>query len=314
MLNFLLKRLLLSIPTLFLVALLVFLLVRMIPGDPASVLLGEGADAASIAAINARLGLDKPPPVQFVIWLGNLFHGDLGTSIITREDVLGLVLERFRLSATIILLAVGLAACIAVPLGILSAWRQNSWVDLTIVGFATLGLSLPSFWLGLMLLMYFGIDLGWAPVVGYVPFSVDPLKSLSYLALPVLTLTVIEVGVLIRMARSSAIEVLRLEYISHARAKGLSERSVLLRHVLPNAFGPTLTLIGIVMGTLLGGIAVVETVFTLPGLGRLLVESIYQRDYPVVQGCLLMIATGYVVVNLVVDMLYPIFDPRVALE
>ncbi|MBT53375.1 MAG: peptide ABC transporter [Mameliella sp.] len=314
MFNFLLKRFLLAVPTLFIVALLVFLLVRMIPGDPASVLLGEGADAASIAAINTRLGLDRPLPVQFVIWLGNVFQGDLGTSIITREDVLSLVFERFRLSATIILLAVGLASCLAVPLGILAAWKQDRWIDLTIIGLATLGLSLPSFWLGLMLLMYFGIDLGWAPVVGYVPFSVDPLKSLSYLALPVLTLTVIEVGVLIRMARSSAIEVLRLEYISHARAKGLSERSVLLRHVLPNAFGPTLTLIGIVLGTLLGGIAVVETVFTLPGLGRLLVESIYQRDYPVVQGCLLMIATGYVVVNLVVDMLYPLFDPRVALE
>lgn len=314
MFNFLLKRFLLAVPTLFIVALLVFLLVRMIPGDPASVLLGEGADAASIAAINTRLGLDQPLPVQFVIWLGNVFQGDLGTSIITREDVLSLVFERFRLSATIILFAVGLASCLAVPLGILAAWKQDRWIDLTIIGLATLGLSLPSFWLGLMLLMYFGIDLGWAPVVGYVPFSVDPLKSLSYLALPVLTLTVIEVGVLIRMARSSAIEVLRLEYISHARAKGLSERSVLLRHVLPNAFGPTLTLIGIVLGTLLGGIAVVETVFTLPGLGRLLVESIYQRDYPVVQGCLLMIATGYVVVNLVVDMLYPLFDPRVALE
>lgn len=314
MLNFLLKRLMLSIPTLFLVALLVFLLVRMIPGDPASILLGEGADAASIAAVNARLGLNEPLPVQFIIWLGNVFQGDLGNSIITKENVLPLVFERFRLSATIILLAVGIAACIAVPLGILAAWRQDRWIDLVIVGFATLVLSVPSFWLGLILLMYFAIELGWAPVVGFVSFSEDPLRSLSYFALPVLTLTLIEVGVLIRMARSSAVEVLRLEYISHARAKGLSERAVLLRHVLPNAFGPTLTLIGIVMGTLLGGIAVVETVFTLPGLGRLLVESIYQRDYPVVQGCLLMIATGYVLVNLIVDMLYPIFDPRVALE
>ncbi|MBY6089956.1 ABC transporter permease [Maritimibacter alkaliphilus] len=314
MLNFILKRSLLALPTLFLVSLMVFLLVRMIPGDPASVLLGEGADAASIAAINARLGLDQPLPVQFLIWVQNLFRGDLGTSIITREPVLALVFERFRLSATIILLSVGVAALIAVPLGILAAWKQDKGVDLLIVGLATLALSIPSFWLGLMFLMYFGIDLGWAPVVGFVPFAEDPLKSLSYLALPVLTLGVIEVGVLTRMARSSAIEVLRLEYISHAKAKGLSNRAVLLRHVLPNAFGPTLTLIGIVMGTLLGGIAVIETVFTLPGLGRLLVESIYQRDYPVVQGCLLMIAVGYVVLNLIVDLLYPIFDPRVTLD
>jgi peptide/nickel transport system permease protein len=314
MLNFLLKRLLLSVPTLFIVALMVFLLVRMIPGDPASVLLGEGADEASIAAIRTQLGLDQPLPVQFGIWLGNLFQGDMGKSIITREDVVTLVFERFRLSVTIILLAVGFATLIAVPLGILAAWRQNTFSDMSIVTLATLALSIPSFWLGLMLLMLFGIELKWAPVVGFVPFSTDPLRSLSYLVLPVLTLTLIEIGVLIRMARSSAVEVLRLEYISHARAKGLTERAVLLRHVLPNAFGPTLTLIGIVLGTLLGGIAVVETVFTLPGLGRLLVESIYQRDYPVVQGCLLMIATGYVLVNLVVDLLYPFFDPRVALE
>lgn len=308
------RRMLLALPTLFLVALLVFVLIRTIPGDPAIVLLGEGADAAAIAATHARLGLDRPLPMQFVIWLGDVLRGDLGKSIINGQPVLDLVLDRLRLSVSIILPAVGIAVLIAVPLGTFAAWRQGRLADFIVVALSTLGLSIPSFWLGLMLLMYFGINLGWLPVVGYVSFAQDAMRSLSYLVLPILTLVIIEVGVFIRMARSSAIEVLRLEYVTHARAKGLSEASVLLRHVLPNALGPTLTLVGIILGTLLGGIAVVETVFTLPGLGRMLVESIYARDYPVIQGCLLTIAFGYVLVNLVVDLLYPLFDPRVTLE
>jgi peptide/nickel transport system permease protein len=305
MLQFILKRILLAIPTLLLVAIFVFLLVRMIPGDPALLLLGDGADASAIAAAHARLGLDQPLVWQFLIWLGHLFQGDLGESIVTHEPVLSLTWDRFQLSALIILLSVCIAAVIAVPLGIFAAWRQNKVSDFVIVTLSTLGLSIPSFWLGLMLLMLFGIELGWLPVVGYVSFHQDAARAVLYLILPVLTLATIEIGGLTRMARSSAIEVLRLEYVTHAKAKGLSDRAVLLRHVLPNSFGPTLTLIGILMGTLLGGIAVVETVFTLP---------IYARDYPVIQGCLLVIAVGYVVVNLVVDLLYPMFDPRVTLH
>jgi peptide/nickel transport system permease protein len=312
--QFIVKRVLLALPTLLLVAVLVFLLIRLVPGDPALVLLGDGADAAAIAATKLHLGLDKPLMTQFVIWLNNLVHGDLGRSITTREPVLALVWSRFQLSAIIIVLAVGIATLIAVPLGTFAAWRQGKWSDFTIIALSTLGLSIPSFWLGLMLLMLFSIKLGWLPAVGYVSFGQDAGRAVLYLILPVLTLAMIEVGVLTRMARSSAIEVLRLEYVTHARAKGLSDRMVLFRHVLPNAFGPTLTLIGIVLGTLLGGIAVVETVFTLPGLGRLLVESIYARDYPVVQGCLLMIAVGYVALNLMVDLLYPLFDPRIRLD
>lgn len=314
MLQFILKRILLAIPTLLLVAVFVFLLVRMIPGDPALLLLGDGADASAIAAAHARLGLDQSLAWQFLIWLRHLFQGDLGESIVTHEPVLSLTWDRFQLSALIILLSVSVAAVIAVPLGIFAAWRQGKVADFVIVALSTFGLSIPSFWLGLMLLMLFGIKLGWLPVVGYVSFHQDAARAVLYLILPVLTLATIEIGGLTRMARSSAIEVLRLEYVTHAKAKGLSDRAVLLRHVLPNSFGPTLTLIGIIMGTLLGGIAVVETVFTLPGLGRLLVESIYARDYPVIQGCLLVIAVGYVVVNLAVDLLYPLFDPRVTLH
>ncbi|MBS0224033.1 MAG: ABC transporter permease [Proteobacteria bacterium] len=314
MIGFVIKRILGAIPTVLLVSITVFLLIRSIPGDPAEIMLGEAADPASIAAFRAELGLDKPLPVQFVLWAKHVLHGDLGQSIFLNQPVASLVWQRLLLSASIILIAVGIATVIAVAAGLFAAWQQDKLGDIAVVTVATFGLSLPSFWIGLLLLLVFGIKFGWLPVVGYVSFSDDPSRAWQYLVLPVATLVIVEVGVLTRMARASAVEVLRLEYITHARAKGLSEFAVLFRHALPNAFAPTLTMVGLVIGTLLGGIAVVETVFTLPGLGRLIVEAIYARDYPVVQGCLLVIAIAYVLVNLVVDLLYPIFDPRIALE
>jgi len=314
MIGFALKRILTAIPTILLVSIAVFLLIRSIPGDPAEIMLGEGANPDSLAAFRAELGLDRPLPVQFLLWAGHVLHGDLGRSIFLNQPVAALVWDRLLLSASIILIAVGIATAIAICAGLYAAWRQDKVGDITVVALATLGLSLPSFWIGLLLLLIFGIKLGWLPVVGYVAFSDDPGRAWQYLVLPVVTLVIVEVGVLTRMARSSAVEVLRLEYITHARAKGLSERAVLFRHALPNAFAPTLTLVGIVVGTLLGGIAVVETVFTLPGLGRLIIEAIYARDYPVIQGCLLVIAIAYVLVNLAVDLLYPFFDPRIVLE
>lgn len=314
MVGFLIKRIALTVPTLLIVAIAAFSLVRLIPGDPAMVMLGDSADPLSIATFREQLGLDKPLPMQFVLWLTHVMEGDFGKSIVSGQPVGALVWDRLQLSAMIILIAVTIASVVAVPAGLYAAWRQNGPGDFAVVSLSTFCLSLPGFWIGLMLLLVFGVKLGWLPVVGYVSFSENASRAWLFLILPVVTLVIVEFGVLTRMARSSAIEVLRFEYITHARAKGLSEGAVLFRHALPNAFGPTLTLIGIVIGALLAGIAVVETVFTLPGLGRLLVESIYSRDYPVVQGCLLVIAAGYVVVNLIVDLLYPIFDPRVTLE
>jgi peptide/nickel transport system permease protein len=192
--------------------------------------------------------------------------------------------------------------------------RQNGALDLAILGAASLVMAVPSFWLGLILLLVLALKLGWFPVVGYVSFSEAGLQAMWYLVLPIATLTITECGVLTRMMRASSLEVLRLDYITHARAKGLPERVVLARHVFPNAFAPTLTLVGLSLGHLMGGIAVIETVFTLPGLGRLLVDSILSRDYPVVEGCLLFTAIIYVVVNLTVDLCYPLFDPRVAVQ
>jgi peptide/nickel transport system permease protein len=314
MLGYLARRVAMTIPTLLLVAAAVFTLVRLIPGDPVQLMLGDAADQAQITALRRELGLEEPLPIQFVLWLAKVMAGDLGRSISNGLPVLPLMLERFQVSATIVLVAVLLSTLVAVPAGLLAAWRQNRPLDLAIVAGATLLLSIPSFWLGLLLLLLFGLKLGWLPVVGYVPFSQDFGLALLYIVLPIVTLTMVEIGVITRMARASAIEVLRLEYVTHARAKGLTEARVLARHVLPNAFAPTWTVIGLILGNLLGGIAVLETVFTLPGLGRLLVDSIFARDYPVVQGCLLFTALIYVAVNLVVDLCYPLFDPRVSAE
>ena len=311
MLSYIIKRLLLTLPTLSLVSIGVFLLIRLIPGDPALVLLGEGADAASLAAVRADLGLDHPLPVQFLSWLQHALRGDLGRSIVSGEPVAGLILQRFGLTAVVVLVAVTAATVIAATAGLIAAWRRNSAIDLAVVGAATLVLAIPSFWLGMVLLLLFGLRLGWLPFVGYIPFSESAVQAILFLVMPVVTLTITESGVLTRMMRSSSIDVLQLDYVTHARAKGLSERVVLTRHVFPNAFAPTLTLVGLTLGHLLGGIAVIETVFTLPGLGRLMVDSVLARDYPVVQGCLLFTAVVYVVVNLLVDLCYPLFDPRV---
>ncbi|MBU8541137.1 ABC transporter permease [Roseomonas tokyonensis] len=287
---------------------------RLIPGDPAQLMLGDAASAEEVQALRRSMGLEAPLPLQFLHWAGAALGGNLGRSITNGEPVLPLILSRFSVTAAIVLLAVALATLVAVPLGMLAAWKQNRATDLAVVAFATLMLSIPSFWLGLILLLVFGVKLGWLPVVGFVTFAEDPWAAAAYIVLPVATLVLIELGGMTRMARAATIDVLRLDYISHARAKGLSEFTVMRRHALPNAFAPTLTLIGLVLGNLLGGIAVIETVFTLPGLGRLLVEAIFQRDYPVVQGVMLFVAGIYVVVNLLVDLAYPIFDPRVTAE
>jgi peptide/nickel transport system permease protein len=314
MLRFALTRILMSVPTLLIVSVAVFGLIRLIPGDPASLMLGDLATPASIADLQARLGLDQSVLVQFGIWFGNLLKGDLGQSINSQQAVLPLILQRFWISAQIVLVAVALASLVAIPAGVLAAWKQDSSLDLSLVAVATLLLSIPTFWLGLLLLLFFGLKLEWLPVVGYVSIAENPVAGILYLIMPIMTLFLHEIGVILRMARASTLEVLRLDYITHARAKGLTESAVLWNHAFKNAFGPTWTLIGLVLGNLLGGIAVVETVFTIPGLGRLLVDSIFARDYPVIQGCMLFVAFTYVLVNLVIDLCYPIFDPRVAAQ
>ena len=314
MFRFALTRIAMALPTLLIVAVSVFVLIRLIPGDPAQLMLGDLATPASLADLRARLGLDQSLPAQFGIWIGNVVSGDFGQSISSQQAVLPLILQRFWVSAQIVLVAVLLASCVAVPAGVIAAWKQDSALDLGLVATATLLLSIPTFWLGLLLLLFFGLKLEWLPVVGYVSIAENPWAGILYLIMPIMTLFLHEIGVILRMARASTLEVLRLDYITHARAKGLSEGAVLWRHAFKNAFGPTWTLIGLVLGNLLGGIAVVETVFTIPGLGRLLVDAIFARDYPVIQGCMLFVAFTYVLVNLVIDLCYPVFDPRVTAQ
>ena len=311
MTRYLIRRLGLAIPTLLLVAIAVFGMVRLAPGDPAQVLLGETASPAEIDAKRAQMGLDEPMPAQFLRWAGDVANGDLGTSLLSGQPVTNLVLDRFAVSAPIVAAAVALALIIAVIGGLYAALNRGRTIDIIIVTTATVLLSIPAFWLGLMFMLFFGLKLGWAPVIGFVPFSEDPVAALSYMVLPVIVLALAELGVLTRMMRASAIEVLGLDYVLHARAKGLDDDRVLSRHVFPNAFAPTLTLTGLLLANLLGGIAVIETVFTLPGLGRLMVDAVLARDYPVIQGCLLFTACIYILVNLSVDLIYPLFDPKI---
>ncbi|MEY8837854.1 ABC transporter permease [Cribrihabitans sp. XS_ASV171] len=311
MARFLLSRILGAIPTTLIVTIVVFLLMRAIPGDPAALMLGDLAEPEQVAAMRARMGLDEPIAVQYFVWLGDMLRGDLGYSIVNQEPVLPLILDRFAVSASIVLSAVIVAAAIAIPAGMIAAWRQNSFSDVSIVIAATLSLSVPSFWVGLMFLLVFGLWLNWLPIVGFVPVTQDVWGGLAYLIMPVATLVLVELGSLARMARASTIEIARLDYITHARAKGLSESQVMWRHAFRNAFAPTWTLIGLILGSLLANISVIETVFTIPGLGRLMIDAIYARDYPVVQGCLLFIALIYVAVNLLVDAVYPLLDPKV---
>jgi peptide/nickel transport system permease protein len=313
-LGYLLKRIAASVPTVIVVTVLVFALIRAIPGDPASLMLGDIDNPALLAEMRHALGLDRPVGEQFLIWVGNALRGDLGMSIARREPVMHLVLTHFAVTAQVVLTATLLACLVAVPAGMVAAWRQNRRADTAIVSTSILFVSMPSFWVGILLIWLFGVKLNWLPVYGFESIAQGGLGAARYLVLPVCAIVLTEIAAITRMMRASTIETLRLEYVAHARAKGLPEKRVMLRHVLPNSFGPTLTVIGLMLGHLLSGAAVIETVFTLPGIGRLLVESIYARDYPVVQGCLLFIALLYVAVNLAVDLLYPLFDPRVKLQ
>lgn len=314
MLGYLLKRIAAAVPTVIVVTVLVFALIRAIPGDPASLMLGDIDNPALLAEMRHALGLDRPVGEQFLIWVGHALQGDLGMSIARREPVMHLVLTHFAVTAQVVLTATLLACLVAVPAGMVAAWRQNRRADTAIVSTSILFVSMPSFWVGILLIWLFGVKLNWLPVYGFESVAQGGLGAVKYLVLPVFAIVLTEIAAITRMMRASTIETLRLEYVAHARAKGLPEKRVMLRHVLPNSFGPTLTVIGLMLGHLLSGAAVIETVFTLPGIGRLLVESIYARDYPVVQGCLLFIALLYVAVNLTVDLLYPLFDPRVKLQ
>jgi peptide/nickel transport system permease protein len=311
MLKYFIKRIIYFVPTLLVVAFIVFFLIHLIPGDPALVMLGANADKEAVASLREALGLDKPLPVQFVTWLGNVVRGNFGVSIHSRLPVVQSIKERFPVTITLTTLALLFSLIFSLPSGILAALYRNTKKDYLFMLATTLGVSVPGFWMGLVALMFFSLKLGWLPASGFVSIWENFWGGLRYMLLPSLTLGVAMAAVVARMTRSSMLEVLNLEYITHARAKGLTEWKVIVKHAFKNAFAPTLTTIGLQYGVLLGGSVVTETVFNLPGLGKYIVVSISMRDYPAVQGCILYIALVYLVINLAVDLLYVYFDPRI---
>jgi len=311
MIRYLLRRLGYLIPTLALVALMVFFLTHLIPGDPAVVMMGPDATQEDLDSARQTLGLDQPLWRQFGLWMGSLLQGDFGVSIHTHRPVFQSIKERFPVTITLTTLSLLLSLLFSLPAGVLAAAYHNTKKDYLFMLGTILGVSVPGFWLGLMALLVFSVHLGLIPSTGFVPLWIDFWEGLRFMILPSLTLGVYMAAVVARMTRSSMLEVLRLEYVTHARAKGLGEWKVMTKHALKNAFAPTLTTIGLQYGMLLGGAVVTETVFSLPGLGKYLVTSIYMRDYPVVQGCILFIALVYVLINMVVDLLYSYFDPRI---
>jgi peptide/nickel transport system permease protein len=295
----------------FVVAGGVFLLLYLTPGDPVSVILGPDASPQQIAELRQRLGLDQPVLVQVVRWFGRLLVGDLGESIYLNRPVLQTLLERAEPTLMLTLLATLFAILLGLPIGIVSATRAGSWADLGAMLVAMGGISMPSFWVGLNLIFVFAVMLGVFPVAGYQPLSRGLWENLRYLALPAVTLGFAQAALLARMSRSMMLEVLREDYVRTARAKGLAERTVVLVHALKNAMVPLVTVMGLTFAILMGGAVITEQVFNIPGLGRLLVQSVLRRDYPVVQGIVLVIAFNYVAINLLVDILYGFFDPRV---
>ena len=311
MLNFLARRLLSTLPVLLIVAVLVFLMLRLTPGDPAAVLAGDAASTEQIALIRSSLGLDRSIPVQFGIWASQLLSGDLGQSYYYKTDVTTLIGQRLEPTVSLAVVTITLAVGVAVPLGVLAAWRFGGWLDRLLMGFSVLGFSVPVFVLAYLLIWLVSIKLGWLPVQGYKRLADGVGPWLYHLILPCVTLSVIYIALIARVTRASVLETLGEDYIRTARAKGLPEGAVLWRHALANAAVPIATVIGIGIALLIGGVVVTESVYAIPGLGRLTVDAVLARDFPTIQGVILLFSVVYVVVNLLVDLSYVFFDPRI---
>jgi peptide/nickel transport system permease protein len=311
MVRYLLARLGGVLVVMAIVAVLVFVLTRAAPGDPIAVLLGDQATAEDIARVQKVYGLDRPLPVQFGLWLKQLAHGNLGESIFLQRPVTQALWERAEPTTLLTLMAITIAAGIGVPCGIGSAVYRGSVLDQALTGFAMLGASVPSFWFGLVLMEIFAVSLGWFPVSGYGEPGASLAARIHCLVLPATVLGVLNSALIIRFTRASMLDVLGEDYVRTARAKGLSESSIVLKHALRNALVPIVTVLGLTVALLIGGAVVTETVFGLPGVGNLVVSAVTRRDYPVIQGALLVVAVIYVLINFAIDLLYTVVDPRV---
>ncbi|MFS8532638.1 ABC transporter permease [Sphaerobacter thermophilus] len=308
---YILRRLSLLVPVLLIVGVLVFSLIHLTPGDPAAIIAGEDATTEQIADMRERLGLNDPIHIQFFRWFGGVVRLDLGDSIFLRQPVTEALLDRVQPTGLLTLYSLTLAILIAVPAGVIAAVRRNSWVDRALMVVSISGAAIPNFFFGILLILLFAVILRWLPSGGYVDIGEDPIRHAKSMALPALALGFSTAGLLARMVRSTMLDVLREDYIRTAFAKGLSQKTVVLLHALRNAAIPAMTVLGVSLANLLGGSVVVETVFNLPGMGRLVVESVARRDFPVIQGTVMVIAMIQVLVMLLVDVLYVYVDPRV---
>jgi peptide/nickel transport system permease protein len=310
MLELIVKRLLLAIPTLLLVSIMVFALQKLLPGDPVLAMAGEERDPAVIAQLRAEYHLDDPIPTQYFAWIGNALTGDLGMSLRTKEPVTALIASKLPVTLELSLLAMIIALVIGISMGIIAAVRKDSWVDHTTNFVALSGISVPHFWLGILLILLFSVHLQWLPASGFVPVSEDVAQNLKTLLLPALVLGTGLAATLMRHTRASMIAVLKADYIRTARAKGLLAKKVVLKHALRNALMPIVTLTTLLFGELLGGAVLTEQVFTLPGFGKMIVDAVFNRDYAVVQGVVLVVAIGFLLLNLLADVLYMIINPK----
>ena len=311
MVKYVARRLLATIPVLGVVALVVFGILHFSPGDPAALIAGDSATPQQVAAMRAKLGLDRPVWEQFGSWLWSVAHGDLGISIFSNQPVTRLIGQRLEPTVALTITTTIFTVLVAVPIGVIAAWRAGTWIDRTVMGFAVFGFSFPVFVVGYLLIYLMAMTLGWLPVQGYRPLGAGIGPFLYHLVLPSVALGISFIALIARITRTSVLEVLNQDYIRTARSKGLAMWQVLLYHALPNAAVPIVTIIGVGIAVLIGGVVVTESVFAIPGLGRLVVDSILSRDYPVIQGVLLIFAGVYVAINLGIDLLYVVLDPRI---
>jgi len=314
MTGYIIRRTLSTIPVILVVALVVFAILRLAPGDPAAILAGTGGaevDPAIVEKIRKQLGLDQPLHVQLYRYFSDLARGDLGQSLLSKHNVSDLIRARVVPTISLTIMTELFALVMAVPLGVLAAWKADSWIDRTVMVIATLGFSMPVFWLGFLMIFFFAVQLDFFPAAGYSPPSEGIGPFLHKLIMPAFATGVIIMALITRMTRATMLETLREDYVRTARAKGLGERTVLIRHALRNAALPIVTVIGLGFAALLSGLVVTESVFAVPGLGRLLLNAILARDYPIIQGTILLISGVYVIINLIIDISYAYFDPRI---
>lgn len=311
MLSYILKRLLATVPVLLVVGVFIFLLLRLTPGDPAAMIAGDYATEDQIAAIKENLGLDKPLIHQFFIWISNIANGDLGESYFFKKQVTELIIARIEPTLSLSVVTIIFTILIAIPMGVISAYKQGSWIDRVVMGFSVIGFSIPVFVIGFGLIYVFSLNLGWFPVQGYQRLEMGVFQWIRHLILPALALSVIFVAFIARMTRTSVLEVLGEDYVRTARAKGQTETKVLVNHALRNAAVPIITVIGFAFAILIGGVVVTESVFNIPGLGLLTVDAVLNRDFPTIQAVVLLFSFVYVLINLVIDILYTFLDPRI---